>query len=134
MSPIAVAIEIKGLAEFRRDVRRAEAANPRLTTLALKAAAVPIIARARATMPSVSGDLQKGLKSSVRGTVGKIVSNVPYAGGSEWGMRGKWEGWVSRYGPKPRFVYPAVEASAPEVMEILDRELRDVIRIYGWAV
>lgn len=137
MAPIPAAgsnaVRIEGLTEFRAALRRAQGAYPRKLTVALKKAGVPIIARARSTMPRVSGLLSGSLKTSVRGSVANVVSSAPYAGGAEWGQRGKWRGWVDKHGAAPRFVWPAMEALQDETADLILAELKDVVQIYGWA-
>lgn len=123
-------IVVQGLAEFRLAARRAAAANPRLITSGLKKAGVPILAEARTRAPRRTGRLAGSLTTSVRGSRADIVSSVPYAGGAEWGRFGVWSGFP---GSPPRFVVPAVESRLDAASLVLERELRDVISIYGWA-
>jgi hypothetical protein len=59
------------------------------------------------------------------------VSRVPYAGGAEWGERGRWAGF-NKYGATPRTVWPAIEAQANTVMLIVEYELRNIVEAYGW--
>jgi len=127
---VANQIIVQGLTEFRLAVRRAAATNPRLITTGLKKAGAPILAEASSRAPRRTGRLAGSLKTSVRGSRADIVSSVPYAGGAEWGSRGKWSGFP---GSPPRFVVPAVESRLDAATLILERELRDVISIYGWA-
>ncbi len=124
-------VTVEGLNEFRAAVRKAAGAAPREIPLALKRAGVPIIAQAASNAPHRSGRLASGYKVAVRGTTASIVSTVPYAGGAEWGQRGKWAGFE---GAPPRYVWPAVEAQEATVELILENELRDIVGIYGWAV
>lgn len=127
------AVYIEGLEEFRAAVRRAEVENPRLVSAALKRAGTPLVAASRAKMPALSGALRKSVKTSVRRTMGMIYSDSPYGGGAEWGIHGKWAGWVSRYGFVPRFVYPTVEEMQPITAELIYQGLHDVVSIYGWG-
>ncbi len=124
-------VTVEGLNEFRAAVRKAAGAAPREIPLALKRAGVPIVAQAASNAPHRSGRLASGYKVAVRGTTASIVSTVPYAGGAEWGQRGKWAGFG---GAPPRYVWPAVEAQEATVELILENELRDIVGIYGWAV
>jgi hypothetical protein len=124
-------VTVTGLNEFRAAVRKAAGAAPREIPLALKRAGVPILAQAASNAPHRSGRLAAGYKVAVKGTTASIVSSVPYAGGAEWGSRGKWAGFE---GAPPRIVWPAVEAQEGSVELILENELRDIIGIYGWAM
>lgn len=124
-------VTVTGLNEFRAAVRKAAGAAPREIPLALKRAGVPIIAQAAANAPHRTGRLAGGYKVAVKGTTASVISSVPYAGGAEWGSRGKWAGFE---GAPPRFVWPAVEAQEGNVELILENELREIVGIYGWAV
>lgn len=124
-------VRVQGINEFRAAVRKAAGAAPREIPLALKRAGVPILAQAAANAPHRSGRLAAGYKVAVKGTTASVVSVVPYAGGAEWGSRGKWAGFE---GAPPRYVWPAVEAQETNVQLIIENELREIIGIYGWAV
>lgn len=128
--PTTSGIVIVGLAEFRAAATRAAAANPRLITSGLKKAGVPIVAEIASRAPRRTGRLAAGFSTAVAGPRADIVSRVPYAGGAEWGSRGKWAGFA---GSPPRFVVPSIEARLDAAALILEHELRDVISIYGWA-
>ena len=126
------AVTIEGLNEFRAALRAAQGVYPRELSKALKRAGEPIVRLAAVRMPRVTGQLARSLKVSVRGTRGDIISSAPYAGGAEWGRYGKWSGF-NRYGSPPRFVYPSVEQAQPVMAEVILRELKNVVEIYGWA-
>ncbi len=123
-------VTVQGLSEFRAAVRKAAGAAPREIPLALKRAGVPIVAQAASNAPHRTGRLAAGYKVAVKGTTASIVSTVPYAGGAEWGQRGKWAGFE---GSPPRYVWPAVEAQEETVQLIIEHELLEIIGIYGWA-
>ena len=126
-------IRIENLATFRADVRRAVGSAPLVLTAALKAAGEPVKQAASAAAPRISGALASGYGVSVRATTGNIVSSVPYAGGAEWGQRGKWSGFT-RYGPPgERFAGRAIAEREEEIVRLLDAGLRDIIDIMGWA-
>ena len=128
---MANGVVITGLNEFRAAVRVAAGKYPTEITKALKAAGVPIVAQASIMAPRRSGALAAGYKVSVRGTKASVVSAVPYAGGSEWGTRGKWSGF-NQYGPPPRFAGRAVETQETAIQLIVEYELREIISAYGW--
>lgn len=120
---------IEGLTQFRAALRAAEGAYPRLLTQALKRAGEPVIGAARSAVPHRTGALAAGFKTSVRGSRGDIVSSVPYAGGAEWGSRGKWAGFP---GSPPRYVAPALEARVDLMANLILDELKNVVEAYGW--
>lgn len=123
-------IVVEGLAEFRAAVRASAVKMPVEFAKGLKAAGLPILAEIRATAPRRTGALAGSFTTAVRGARADIVSRVAYAGGSEWGVRGRWAGFP---GSPPRFVVPAVESKADEVGLILMNELREIFEIFGWA-
>ena len=123
-------IVVVGLKEFRAAVRAADVLAPKAIAAGLKVAGTPILAQARANAP---GRVGTSLSIATSGPKASIVSSLPFQGGSEWGVRGKWAGWVAKYGSPPRFVYPAVEAKSEEAGLILMEELKQVIEIMGWA-
>jgi hypothetical protein len=101
--------------------------------LALKAAGEPVIAQASAESPQITGALAGSYRASVRGVTGEITSGVPYGAGAEWGARGKWTGFA-RYGsPGSRFAGRAVQDKEAEIELILERGLRNLFEIHGWA-
>jgi len=118
-----------GLDQFRAALRAAAGQYPKQLTGALKRAEGPIIARASSRMPRRSGRLASSLSTSVRGSRSEIVSRAPYAGGAEWGRRGKWSGFS---GSTPRYVWPAVESQQQQIADTLAQELRQVIEAFGW--
>lgn len=127
---MASGVVVEGLAEFRAAVRRAGTIKPAALTVGLKKAGVPILAQIAATAPRRTGALAASFSTAVRGARADIVSRVPYAGGAEFGSRGKWAGFP---GSPPRFVAPAIESQADATAAIVMRELEDVITILGWA-
>lgn len=124
-----VAIAIEGLTQFRAALRAAQVEYPKLLTLGLKKASLPILARVHASVPTVTGRLAGSYKASVRGPRGYIVSSAPYAGGAEWGRFGKWAGFR---GTPPRYVWPAVESLQDRTAMVVLEELRRVVEANGW--
>ena len=122
-------IVIDGLNEFRASLRAAIGKAPMQLVTALKLGGEPILAEARSRAPRLTGALAASYRASVRGTTGDIVSSVPYAGGAEWGRRGKWAGFS---GSPPRTVWPAVETRADEAMDVITREFREILTVLGW--
>lgn len=130
---MASGIAIENLSQFRRDLRRAESASPRLLTAGLKRAGAPVVKRAGSHAPKLTGALARSYKASVRGTTASIVNRMPYSGGAEWGQRGKWVGFT-RYGsPGSRFAGRAVEELTDEIAEAVSKELEDTLTLLGWA-
>lgn len=124
-------VEIDGLKEFRRELRRAEQASPRDLTKAIRAAGKPPLERARALTPVRSGDLRAGWRVRASGSTGSLANVEPYAGGVVWGKRGKWKGF-RKYGGTPRFAGQAIDDTADEIQEIITRNLEEILTAYGW--
>jgi hypothetical protein len=126
-------VRIENLAAFRSAIRNSIWLAPRDLTLALKAAGEPVIAQASAESPRVTGALAGSYRASVRGVTGEITSGVPYGAGAEWGSHSKWTGFA-RYGaPGSRFAGRAVQDKELEIELILERGLRNLFEIQGWA-
>jgi hypothetical protein len=132
MADLNMRITIDGLPELRQAVHIALGRAPRELTVALKKGGEPLIEEAGRRMIPHPRRIAADLRALVSGTKGDLVSSIPFAGGAEWGQRGKWAGWVKRYGPPPRFVWPAVEERADEAMEVIARELAEVLTVLGW--
>lgn len=120
---------IVGLEQFRAALRAAQGAAPTLLTAGLKRAGEPVLRMIQATAPRRTGRLASGYRTSVRGSRASIVSSVPYAGGAEWGARGKWRGFP---GSPPRNVAPTIERNLDLIAEAVLNEMRDVVEAYGW--
>jgi hypothetical protein len=137
-------IEITNLREFRADLRRAQDASPRELTKALKTAGAPILKRTQSLAPvgtrkddKHKGALRKGYALSVSGSTASLVSKTPWGGGAEWGMHGKWKGFL-KYPPasgesRGRFGWRAITELADQTLERVYEGLRDIVTIHGWA-
>lgn len=137
-------VEVVGLAQFRRDLKAAGDGLTRELPKALRKAGAPPLARVKVlagrTQRSArsKGSLTKGYRITASGTAAYLKSSVPYAAGAEWGVYGKWAGFRLRYpGPEPggrgRFAWRAVLEERDGIAEVLDRELRQLIELNGWA-
>jgi hypothetical protein len=122
---------IEGLAEFRRDLRRAAVAVPRKLPLALRAAGKPLLKDLEGIPARRSGDLAAGYRVRVRGANADLTNVEPYAGGADWGQRGKWSGF-QKYGGPGRFAARVVVERAELIAELVYAGLRDVFTAYGW--
>lgn len=128
-------VTVQGLKEFRRALKASQDANPRELTKALKVAGAPVVSQARSLAGAASrtGAHAGGFSARAAGAKGSIVNRVPYAGGAEWGARGRWSGF-NRYGGRgSRFAGRAVDDKADEVQRIITEELREIITAQGWA-
>jgi hypothetical protein len=135
---MAAGIQIQGLAEFRRDLRRAGESTKDLTAVMKKTGQV-ILARAEQIAPkgsTESGDKHPGKlawsgRVRASGTKGRLVWNLPYAAGAEFGTHGKWTGF-DKWGPPPRFGYRALEEKSGEAAEMMAYGMEELVSVYGW--
>lgn len=137
-------IVIENLAAFRRDLKAAVDASPRELTTALREAGGPVLDRVkqvaavgRAPADEHPGLLRGSYRIRVRSTSAFLSSTAPYAGGAEWGLRGKWKGFRkypgAEAGGRGRFAWRAVLERQDEIAEIMSERLRDLITLHGWA-
>ena len=130
-----------GLAELRRDLRRAEDAEGlRELREGLRGAANIVVRDAKGRVQSRSGRLRDSIRATMSGNRAFVVggkARVPYYGWYDFGSRtphrgrprsvGPWAGTGA--GPRDgRLIYPAIKANnrriAQEVARALDRALR----------
>ena len=122
--------QIIGLAEFRRDLRRAQLGTKEVTA-AMKAAGAPVLAKAASLAPKASGALAGSGRIMAGGTKGRVVFKAAYAAGAEFGSHGRWSGF-EHWGQPPRFGYRALSEEADNVGRILTEAMVDVFTAYGW--
>lgn len=125
-------VQVEGLKELRRNIKRAIAGTPTEITQAIKEAGVPARASVAQETARRSGRLAGGWHVSAAGATGSVTNRIPYAGGAVWGRRGKWRGF-QQYGQPPRFGPPGIERAAPEIQAILSRHLETIVTFYGWG-
>lgn len=125
-------VYVQGLTEFRNALKQVSSAAPRELAKGIKAAGEPLKQGAAAKVPRRTGQLAGGYAIQVRATTGAVINKVAYAGGAEWGRRGKWAGF-DRYGAAPRFAGAVLQDRAGEIQDALTRELDEILTIMGWA-
>lgn len=136
---MATGIQIQGLAEFRRDLKRAGESTKGANAVMKKAGAV-VLARAAGLAPK--GDASKGdphpgqLAASGRvlagGNKGRVVFRQAYAAGAEFGSHGRWKGF-EKWGKTPRYGYRALNETTDEIAKIVEEGFAELVSIYGWA-
>lgn len=126
------AVKVVNLKLFLRDLRAAEDASPRELSKAIRAAGRSPLERVRQLAPSRSGRLRSGYSVRAAGAIGRFVNLQPYGAGAEWGVHGKWSGFM-RYGPRGRFAWRAVQERAEEIAQDITEGLKEIIEILGWA-
>lgn len=137
-------IRVEGLAELRRALRKAEQVDD-LTELrvALKRAAGVVASDAQARVPSRSGKARGAIRAVSGGNKAFVVGGkkkVPYYAWLDFGSRtpqsgqprsvGPWSG--SGAGPsKGRFIYPAIDAKRPEVVDLVGDAVEQALKRLG---
>lgn len=135
---MAAGIQIQGLAEFRRDLRRAGESTKSVTAV-MKRAGVPVLAKAQAYAPKGeeakgdkhAGELAGSGKILAGGNKGRVVFSPVYAPGAEFGTHGRWKGF-DKWGQPPRFGYRALNESVDEVAQIIADGLEEAVTAFGW--
>lgn len=128
-------VKVEGLREFRAALRASEVGSTRQLSAALRVASLPVVHKASSFAPSRTGALRGGYGVSVRGTRASIINRVPYAAGAEWGVRGKWAGFLKYPGPeggRGRFAYRAVHESETLIVQSIYLAMRKIITVNGW--
>lgn len=139
----APGIEVEGLSQLRAACRASGSGLSRQIPKALRAAGRPPLERVKVlagrtlTSPRSTGALMKSYKISTRGTSAYLQSGVPYGGGAEWGLYGKWSGFRKypgiEAGGRGRFAWRAVQEERDAIADLITRALNDLIEIQGWA-
>lgn len=118
-------IEIEGLDELRRNIRKLEGGVDDLK--AANSSAAKIVENAAAPLvPRRTGRLRMSLRSSGTQRAGVVragKASVPYAGPIHFGWRKR------NIRPQP-FIYEAADRRRSEVLEAYDKQVGDLIRKY----
>jgi len=133
-------IRVHGLAELRRDLRRAEDADGlRELRNGLRDAADLVARDARGRVQSRSGRARGSIRATAGGNRAYVVggrASVPYYGWLDFGSRrprrgnprsvGPWSG--SGSGPdKGRFIYKAIDANDMRIAELVEDALNQAL-------
>jgi hypothetical protein len=137
---MAAGIQIQGLAEFRRDLRRAGEGTKDATAVMKKAGQV-VLAKAAGYAPK--GDVGRGDKHPgqlagsgkimAAGTKGRVVFRQAYAAGAEFGSHRRWTGF-DRWGATPRYGYRALNETTDQIAQIVADGMAEVVSMYGWFI
>jgi hypothetical protein len=135
-------IEVVGLRALSRDLKKMsdEKSGPIVDAMkkAGKAAAEPVAAATRSSLPSVSGRLAGNVRTSGTRTGAAVrmgSRGIPYAGWIEFG--GSRGGRNSR-GSRPftaggRYLFPAAEAHASDGARIYEEEVTKALDHFNWT-
>ena len=138
-------VQVTGLREIRSDLRKI-GDTERLQELrdGLKNAAGVVADDAQQRVPTKSGKARRSVRALVSGNNAFVAGGkrtVPYYGWLDFGTRrprtgqprsvGPWTGTGS--GPaEGRFIYPAIEATEPEVVRLIDQAMGRALRRKGF--
>lgn len=137
-------VQVEGLKELRRDLRKVEAADELVDVrTALKGAAGIVATEAQTRVPVRSGRARKSIRPLVSGNAAFVAGGkkaVPYYGWLDFGRRtpirgrsrtvGPWK--LSGAGPKQgRFIYPALAAKGQEVADAVASGVERALRKAG---
>lgn len=128
---MADAVRIEGLADLRRDLRRAEPRVRREVTQALKEGAVVVAAAASPLAPRKSGTLAASYRAGAAGNSAYVRSRVPYAGVQEFGGVIRPKGSPVRIRPQPA-VTRALSLKEDSVVDAVGDALDGVFARTGW--
>jgi hypothetical protein len=127
-----VKVEIEGLAQFQRELRKAEGANPKAMQDSLKK--VGDYLSPKINPPRDKGTLA-GSKGAPRATMkkGSIPIKAKHAGPVEFSRRGAAaQALTGKYGPPPRYGYKAVQENLDQLEEMIWEGIEEVAKAYGW--
>lgn len=129
-----VSVEIDGLSEFLRDLKKFEPAVSKAFRTRLRKAVKVVADDAKRRAPRKSGKLVKGIAPSVTNTGARLLSKAPHARIHEFGGRhpvfGNRNNWV--FQPARPHIFPAVEAGREAVNKEALAALDDAIKEIGF--
>ena len=133
-SSSGVKIEIEGLQEFLRDLKKFEPAVSKEFRGRLKTVVAEVAKDAQRRAPKKSGKLAKGIRPSVTNKGANLLSKAPHAKILEFGGRhpvfGHRDRWV--FQPARPHIFPAVRAGTEKVhaeaLAALDDALKEIAR------
>lgn len=129
--PDPPAVHVKGLAEFRRDVKRVDAEVNKQLARDLREGAQETLEEGRAVAPRLTGKLAGSLRLSVTTRQVAIYSNLPYAGLLHWGGTIRPRGVPITF-KRTEFLSDPVERNADKIAERVAESVEDAARATGW--
>lgn len=126
-------VRVKGLREFRRDLKRLSPAVNRELTRELKTVAEPVAADARAHAPKLTGEYAASIRVYTTGTKVSIGSRLPQAGVLHWGGTIRPRGVPIHFKPRP-VVMEAADRQSHEIVDGLGDAVERAARKVGWHI
>lgn len=131
-------IQVTGLRELQAALKQADAELPKALRLAMNAAVTLIADYARPKVPSRSGAARASIRPQSTQRAARLAiggRRAPYMPWLDFGGKVGRHGSVVRdYRPSGRYLYPGLEATAPQVTEVMSRELDAIVVAAGLDV
>lgn len=125
------AVQVRGLKEFRRDLRRLEPEIDKELRKSIRVAASKVAVTAAGLAPRRSGALARSIRPYVSGARASVGSRLPYAGVVHWG------GTISPKGTpiafrRTEFISIAAERQADRLIDDIGDGIEAAARRAGW--
>jgi phage gpG-like protein len=126
-----VRVEIEGLREFRRDLRRLDSGIDRELRGSIREAAGKVAVTAAGLAPRRTGALARSIRPYVSGARASVGSRLPYAGVVHFGGMIRPRGVPISFKPT-EFISRAVESHANALVDDLGDAIEHAARRAGW--
>lgn len=126
-----IELEVRGLREFRRDLRRIDPEVDKELRTSIRQSADRIRAEAASVAPYRSGALSRSLRISVTQRSASIYSTLPYAPVVHWGGTIEPKGVPIKF-RRTEFISKAVERGADQLAEDIADGVERAARRTGW--
>lgn len=132
-------IEVVGLAQLSRGLRKLDSEAPKQLRIALNGAAEMLVERARPKVPSRSGAARASMKARSTRTSARVAvggKKAPYFPWLDFGGQGRIKGRPAarQFYSDGRYIYPTLAQVRPEIMRSLDEGIRAAARSAGLEV
>jgi hypothetical protein len=131
-------IEIKGLREFQRSLRKMDADLPKQLRIALNKASDLVIHKAEPEIPRRTGAAAASLKARSSQREARIAAGgrrAPYYPWLDFGGRvGRKRSVARPFYKEGRYIYPSLRKNRPEIEAVLEKAIRSLARDAGVGV
>jgi hypothetical protein len=131
-------IEISGLREFQRSLRRMDSALPRQLRIALNDSSDLVIKEAKPEIPRRTGTAAASLKARSTQREARVAAGGKRASYYPWldfgGRVGRNGSVVRPYLKEGRYIYPALRKNRPEIQAVLEKSIRSLAHDAGLGV
>lgn len=132
MAGPTVKVEIEGLAQFQRELKKAGGENPKAMQDALKQVGGYL-------SPKINPPRDKGTLAASKGAPratakkGSIPMRAKHSAPVEFSKRGAAAASLTaKYGPPPRYGYRAVQDNLAQLEEMIWEGIEEVAKVHGW--